>query len=104
MQTKPCTTTDNNIDVATLFLMFFYCFFDVSSTPTTTGGGEGGGADFFSPKIFDENFKKTKFCQMIENAISNSSIAGRPPNSDFLIGFWPGENWPDFFFRKMIFR
>ena len=38
----------------------------------------------------DENVKKTKICQMIENAIANSSIAGRPPNSDFLIGFWPG--------------
>ena len=35
--------------------------------------------------------------QMIELAISNSSIAGRPPNSYFLIGFWPGENWLVFF-------
>ena len=42
--------------------------------------------------FFPKNIKKTKFCQMIENAIANSSIAGRPPNSDFLIGFWPGEN------------
>ena len=48
-------------------------------------------------EFFDENVKKTKFCQMIENAIANSSIAGRPPNSDFLIGFWPGENWSFFF-------
>ena len=47
--------------------------------------------------------KKTKFCQMIENAISNSSIAGRPPNSDFLIGFWSGENLPFFpFFTTII--
>ena len=39
---------------------------------------------------------------MIENAISNSSIAGRPPNSDFLIGFWPGENWSFFFLIRKI--
>ena len=41
---------------------------------------------------------------MIENAISNSSIAGRPPNSDFLIGFWPGENWSVSFFPEKIFK
>ena len=29
---------------------------------------------------------------MIDLTISNSSIVGRPPNSDFLIGFWAGEN------------
>ena len=42
---------------------------------------------------------------MIENAISNSSIAGRPPNSDFLIGFWPGENLQFFQFSpaRVIF-
>ena len=39
---------------------------------------------------------------MIDLTISNSSIAGRPPNSDFLIGFWPGENWSIYiFFRKI---
>ena len=47
-------------------------------------------------EFFDENVKKTKFCQMIEYAIANSSIAGRPPNSDFLIGFWSVENLPFF--------
>ena len=58
--------------------------------------------------FFDKNVKKTKFCQMIDLTISNSSIAGRPPNSDFLIGFWPGENWsvsppPEQYQKKLNF-
>ena len=51
---------------------------------------------FFSP---EKKMKKTKFCQMIENVIASILSTGRPPNSDFLIGFWPVENL--LFFLKL---
>ena len=37
---------------------------------------------------------------MIENVISNSSIVGRPPNSDVLVNFWGWENLTFVFQKK----
>ena len=48
--------------------------------------------------------KKTNFCHIIDLNISNSSIAGRPPNSDFLIGFGQGENLTKNYRKHEIFE